>query len=332
MKERNITIDYIKGFAIISVICAHCNAVLDSANQFAVISSLFLQNIGTLGVICFFVISGMLFHHPGKDMGKFFKKKIKNIVIPWIISATCVYLYVYLRKPQVTLHSWMNFVLGNGSYCYYLTVLMVLYLLFIVFPIMRTNSVLILCEVITIISTIWFYNIWNINPYLNILNWIGYFALGVQITQNLSPWSKLKKIFCSYSLLSVFISGGYILLLGIQLYNRNGGSYWNGLNVIFCWLGAITLVLIAQQLAKKQSCAIPQIIRRAGEDSFAIYIWHMPIAGIVARIMCIGPLNWFVLIRPIIVLVIMLLAFSGAKQLIKKMKKHQVAVYMGIHM
>lgn len=75
MINRNETIDYINGLAIISVISAHCNSVLNTTNRFAVISSLFLQNIGTLGVICFFVISGILFHYPGKDIGQFFQKK-----------------------------------------------------------------------------------------------------------------------------------------------------------------------------------------------------------------------------------------------------------------
>lgn len=331
MKERNVLIDYIKGLAIISVICAHCNSVLDSSNQFAVGSSLLLQNIGTFGVICFFVISGVLFRHPGKDIGRFLKKKVNNIVIPWMISSTCVYLYVYLRKPPVSFKSWINFVLGNGSYCYYLTVLMVLYLLFILIPLMQTNFVLILCEVITIFSTIWFYSIGNINPYLNILNWIGYFALGVQISQNLQIWQKIKKIFCSYFWFWIFVIGE-VLILGIQLYNRNGGGYWKGLNVIFCWWGAITLVLLAWQCNKNKSCIVSKIIRQAGVDSFAVYIWHMPVAGIIARIMCIEHFNWFVLFRPVIILAIMLLAFLGAKQIIKRTKKYQIETYIGLHM
>ena len=39
MIRRNETIYYIKGLAIISVISAHCNAVLDNTNRFAVYSS-----------------------------------------------------------------------------------------------------------------------------------------------------------------------------------------------------------------------------------------------------------------------------------------------------
>lgn len=330
MKKRNVTIEYIKGLAILSVISAHCNSVSNSSNQFAIASSLFLQNIGTLGVICFFVISGVLFHHPGKNVGIFFKRKLKNIGIPWLISATCVYLYVYLRKPQMTLHSWLNFIFGNGSYCYYLTILMVLYLIFTVIPFMRTNLALVLCEMITIVSTIWFYGIWEINPYLNILNWIGYFALGVQIAREQSILAKIKEISNSNSLLCIAIYIGYVLLLGFQIYNGRGGSYWNGINVISCWIGAITLVLLAKQCEKREPFIVSKIIHQAGVDSFTIYIWHMPIAGIMARIMCNDSINWLVLVRPIIVLLIMLVTFSVAKKWIKKIKLCRIARYFGL--
>lgn len=94
MKERSAAIDYIKGLSIISVICAHCNSVAGSASAFANVSSLILQNLGTFGVICFMVISGMLFRTPQNNVVAFFGKKLKGIVIPWIISATCVWLYV----------------------------------------------------------------------------------------------------------------------------------------------------------------------------------------------------------------------------------------------
>lgn len=330
MINRNETIDYIKGFAIISVISAHCNAILDSTNKFAEVSSLLLQNIGTLGVICFFVISGILFHYPGKNVRQFLKKKIRNIVIPWFISAICVYLYVYLRKPPITLKGCLNFVLGNGSYCYYLTVLMVLYFLFTLIPFMRKNSILLICEGITVVSSVWFYNIGGVNPYLNLFNWIGYFALGVQISENQKSWEKIKRYISSKSLLAAEISGGYILLLLWQLYHQKGGGYWNGINVVACWIGAISLSLIAINFQKKKDSFIKKVICQSGVDSFGIYIWHMPIAGIVARIMCIGPLNWLVLIRPSIVLLIMLGIFRIVKKIMFKTKIYKCLGYLGL--
>lgn len=331
MINRNETIDYIKGLAIISVISAHCNAVLDTTNRFAVMSSLLLQNIGTLGVICFFVISGMLFHHPGKNLGQFFEKKIRNIIIPWFISATCVYLYVYLRKPPITLKGCLNFVLGNGSYCYYLTVLMVLYALFTLLPFMRKNSVLLICEGITVVSIVWFYNIGGVNPYLNIFNWIGYFALGFQISENQEIWIRLKqRIVAHISFWAILSSGIYLFVLIHQLYHQKGGGYWNGINVVSCWIGSIVMVLIAIGIEKGKDNILRRIIRQAGVDSFEIYIWHMPIAGIITRIMCIRPMNWLVLIRPIIVVSIMLAVFGVAKKILFKTKLYKCLGYLGL--
>lgn len=331
MINRNETIDYIKGLAIISVISAHCNAVLDTTNQFAVLSSLLLQNIGTLGVICFFVISGMLFHHPEKNIGRFFKKKVTNIVIPWLISGAFVYLYVYLRKPPITLGGWINFVLGNGSYCYYLTVLMLLYIIFTLVPFMRKNAALLVCEGITVISTIWFYNIGGMNPYLNILNWIGYFALGVQISGNQEIWKKIKnginKRFLAFCVMSDVC---YVLVLIYQLYHLKGGGYWNGINVIACWFGAIALVLIAVRIENAKDNWFKRVIHQAGIESFGIYIWHMPVAGIIAHIMCVGVLNWMVLVRPIIVLIVVITAFEIAKKIMNRTKFCKYLKYLGI--
>ena len=74
------------------------------------------------------------------------------------------------------------------------------------------------------------------------------------------------------------------------------------------------------------------MIFRAGVDSFGIYIWHMPVAGIVARFMCCKPLNGLVLIRPIIVLLIMLTVFIVTKKIIFKMKLDKYLSFLGLRM
>lgn len=330
LREDNEYIYYVKGLAIISVICAHCNSVLDSSNHIIVLESLLLQNIGTYGVICFFVISGFLFHHPGKHVAEFIGKKIKSIVIPWLISATCVYLYVYLRKPPLSLEHYIKFVLGDGSYCYYLSVLMLLYLSFLFIPFLRTSYGLCFCEVLTIISTIFFYNFMGINPYLNIFNWIGYFAFGLQLGLKPFVLDKIKEFFkwkiAVFSLIVV-----YVLVCGRQFYIGSGGGYWNGINVFFCWLGAILLVVFAQYCIQKAHCIFAKVVCQSGRDSFAIYIWHMPIAGITAKMMNSGYLRWFVLIRPIIILITMLIFISIFKKATRNIKKYPIAKCFGIN-
>ena len=332
MTNRNETIDCVKGIAIMSVISAHCNAILDTQNRFALIFSLILQNIGNLGVICFFVISGILFHYRGKCVGSFFTKKIRNIIIPWCISATCVYLYVYLRKPPITMRGYLNFIFGNGSYCYYLTVLMILYILFVFVPIMRKNVILMVCMGITVFSTFCLYDIGGVNAYLNIFNWIGYFALGVYISENQESWIRLKRrITLHIPFWLVLYSGIYITVLIYQVYHQSGGGYWNGLNVIFCWIGSIVIVLISIAIEKGKDNLFKRTILQAGRDSFGIYLWHMPIAGIIARVMNIRAMTWLVIIRPIIVLLIMLTIIKVMKKIMFKMKHEKYLRYLGFY-
>ena len=327
MKKKNETIYYIKGLAILSVICAHCNSVLNHEAEFVNKCSLILQNIGTLGVICFFVISGMLFHYRKGHIVVFLKKRFNYICIPWFISATCVYLYVYLRMPPLSVSSWINFVLGNGSYCYYLTMLMVFYLVFTFLPFMRTNIAFIVCEIVTVASTISGYQIGELSPYLNVLNWIGYFALGMQITLYADKTKEmLNKLYRIRWRLIFF----YTVLLGFQVYRGSGGGYWKGINTIACWLGAITLMLLALMIEKHKMYCLSNKVYQMGRESFYIYIWHMPIAGIVARVMSQGILINFIFLRPIIVLTIVVIMNIVLKWMIKKSNLDQYCFILGI--
>ena len=150
----------------------------------------------------------------------FFTKRIFSICVPWVISATCVYLYVHLRKPPLSLGEWANFIVGNGSYCYYLTILMLLYLIFTWLPFMRTNIAFIICEILTVFSTIWFWRVGQLSPYLYILNWIGYFVLGMQLTFYSEITNKIIKYLYQLRWKIITI---YIIFLGIQIFFRNGG-------------------------------------------------------------------------------------------------------------
>lgn len=302
MKKKSEIIYYIKGWAIISVICAHCNSVLMDACYFSKKSSLLLQNIGTYGVICFFVISGFLFHI-NNDKCIFFKQKLLKICVPWWISSTIVYLYVHLRKPPISVKELTMFVLGKGSYCYYLTVLMTLYVIFFLCPIMRRKKSLFICEVVTIISILKFFAIGLIGPYLNVLNWIGYFAAGISLNADKKKINNIERYIKKYGIMYLIL---WLIMLMYRIYTNESGSYWGGKNVINCIMGAIAIVDIAV-LQNQRKWKINRIIKYIGYNSFFIYLWHMPFAGIIANIMNRGSLSYFVFVRPVLVLIIVCL-------------------------
>ncbi len=278
-------------------------------------------------MICFFIISGYLFHYRPERATDFFKKKIKVLVVPWLISATLVYFYVYLRKPPINFIGWLNFVVGNGSYCYYMTVLLALYIIFYFFPCMRTNGALIICILISVISSIWFYQWGDFTPYLNVLNWIGFFSLGLFLQTNLKFKNKVLTILKQTKLLWVMLASFFI---GVQVFLGSGGWYWKGLNAVSTWIIAITFVVISFMLSTRKCSRVVEIIKIIGEDSFFIYIYHMPIAGMIANLMSRGELVWFVLVRPLIVLLIVEMFVIVVKKVLLNTSLKKFTSYIGI--
>lgn len=297
----------VKAFAIISVICAHCNAIGENSGIIALKLSILLQNIGTIGVGCFFVVSGILFSYKEGNVAFFFRVRVKRIVVPWIFSATMVYLYVYLRKPPLGVQSWLNFVIGNGSYCYYLSMLILLYLIYGFLPFMSTNVALVVCECVTAISIVAFPQIGEFSPYLNILNWIGYFAFGMQI---MSHKEKAKTVFQYCRKWRALIYVAFVMILAYQICSGHSGGYWKGMNVILCWLGGTTVFLVSISVNKNKQSIMQRGLVSVGKKSFFIYLWHMPIAGITARVMLDGMLANLMLIRPVLVLGVMLFSYN----------------------
>ncbi|MBO4323196.1 MAG: acyltransferase family protein [Clostridia bacterium] len=295
---KNAKISILKLFAIFSVICAHCNAVF-SENTLILRSSLLLQNIGNVGVLCFFVISGYLFHAEKYDARSVFNKII-NLIIPWIISGTVVYFYVYLRKSGVSLISYLQFLIGHGSYLYYVSVLILFYLSFYFIKIFRSNAFLIAFEVLTLISVLFFNKLFDFitTPYLNFINWIGYFALGYQIRINPAPFKKIDDFL--FKLKSFVIFAG-VILLALNVFLARPGSYWGVPDAIICWVYSIAFYESAVIADMITSGKIKEFMVVSGDNSLFVYLWHMPFAGIVAYLFNLGILQYFALIRPFIV-------------------------------
>lgn len=314
-------IDTIRGIAILSVICAHCNTVVNLNDVRQIICSRILSNIGTAGVLCFFFLSGMLFHYEG-DLCKFWKKKLIKLFPVWILSASVIYLYVYLRKSSLSLKSWFNYIIGNGSYCYYITMLFAIYVCFTIFRFLGKKNYLRILVIITAISTLSFSKLGIISPYLNILNWIGYFALGKLV--GIENFEKYGKYIIENGLKYICI-GIYIGLLIFQILHNSSGGYWGGINTIVAWCGAMLVVLCGLHLSKYDNKII-LYIEQAGEQSLFIYLWHMPVAGIVRWLMNINSIMNLILLRPVIILGIMILSVNFGKKILPDFIKRIVGL------
>lgn len=109
--ERNY-IYALKVFAIVSIVAAHCPNVSPNTNKLNMLFSWILSQIGSIGVGVFFIISGYLFYKNKYPIHVFFWRKSKTIFLPWIVIGTAMYLYITLRKGEIGLSSWFNFLLG----------------------------------------------------------------------------------------------------------------------------------------------------------------------------------------------------------------------------
>ena len=81
--RKQETLSLLKGLAIFSVICAHCYTIPANTTGFGLACSLLIHNIGTLGVLCFFVVSGYLYNC--ENITRFWIKKAKWICLPWLV-------------------------------------------------------------------------------------------------------------------------------------------------------------------------------------------------------------------------------------------------------
>lgn len=231
-------------------------------------------------------------------------KRIRRLILPWLVSGTLVYLYVYLRKPPMSLSGYAAFLLGNGSYLYYLTMLACMYLVF-TWPVMRSKPVLYACIIVTACVSVFALNVPKFTPYLNIFNWVGYFALGILCGQSCDG---SERIFARLTRWQGVVHAFTVTLITVMVLQNRAGSYWGGICAVAAWSGALSILLLGRRLARVR------FLQWLGEDSLFIYLWHMPIAGIMANLMNRGFLIHFVLFRPIFVLAIMSAALYGAQK------------------
>lgn len=301
MKRNNQDLAYIserqyiyalKVLAIISIVSAHCFTITNM-NKLNIAFSGLLALVGSIGVGVFFIISGYLFLNNKYDIKVFFLKKINTIFLPWIVTGTAVYLYIYLRKGGLGFSSWLHYLLGNGSYLYYLTLLTIFYLLF--FYTSKSKKFIFSTMVLSILSIVLTSMglLKGINHYLNPLNFIGYFSVGIMIARKNNLLDLAKK-FANYKLLLMSI---YILLLLLIRHFEVTAGYW-GYATLIVQPVAISLVF---SLATMGFIYNDRILK-LGIQSFSIYLLHMPVAGVVTFIF--NHFDWWTLtlVRPFIII------------------------------
>lgn len=313
--RKNISANQIyalKALAIWGVITAHGTAVPDYFSRFSIILSKVIQSIGSMGVGIFFCVSGYLFAQGTSRylcFAKFWKRKLSTIIIPWVISATLVYLYVAVRKGG-TIGEWLTSILGYLSSYWYLSVLMILYLAF--WFILKSNYIKVICILLCACSFLSVaLRVAHIIPqnaftvYLNVFNWCIFFSIGVLLADAQKIWKiayKMQYILC-------FAVMVIVLFLGIQ---KTNVSY-------FSWFYLpIEIAVIFAAICISRHIAVNRFVQKIGKASFSIYLYHeLPWAGLTANICNRFDSFLLVLVRPFIVLGMTYLVLWGGAPIVE---------------
>lgn len=187
----------LKAFAIFSIVCAHCSSIPEGFSSANMIASSLVSSVGALGVSVFFLLAGYFFGRNKRSFWEFFKNKIFTLFIPWLFCGIVVYLYVYLRKGGLSVTGLLQWLLGNGSYLYYMTVLTACYLIYFCF--IKAKWFLYLTAIVSVISNILTsLNLYAaigipVNPYLNILNWVFLLFRPVDSNAQQIPFARSPK-------------------------------------------------------------------------------------------------------------------------------------------
>ena len=256
----------------------------------------------------FFVIAGYLFAFNNDNFSSLLSKKFKTLIIPWVFTGTAVYLYKVIRKGGASVFSYIKWILGSGTYLWYMVTLLLLYLIFGICR--RWKISIYFVPILGLVSYLLngylykFLSPWG-GQYYNVFNWMIFFTAGYAVAlfnleEKLSDF--LKKFGLVISVILIVFSV-YLLLNNIELF------YWKLLYLPYEFIFCLTALFLAQIIKKFE------IIKRIGAHSFAIYLLHMPIAGIVCFAISKPSL---ILLRPFVVILIVELFITAYLYIVNK--------------
>lgn len=293
-EEKNV-IYICKAIAIFSAVSAHVAGVGSNVPEMELFFFRLLSAWGTFGVPVFYLAAGYLYERSLQkhDIMYIFKGKLKSIILPWLICGTAVWLYVVLRKGGLTLGGWASFILGESSYLYFMTVLVLLYILYSLFRkyTWLLYAGIVLCITANAITAFWGWHL-PFSVYLNVFAWQGWFFIGGLIQmkswQNKIPGIMKKCWFVS-------IPAGLAIVLW---YCFHGSTifYWHK---YFLVIEVLLLPLLYCGVRGAMKCrAVEKVFVAVGKKSFSIYLLHMPVAGILANLMDRFPNGMLIFFRP----------------------------------
>lgn len=249
-----------KAMAILFVVMMHC---IYSTRPVSRVAGAF----GILGVPIFFFTSGFFFDR--REATKvFWKKKMRSIVIPWLLYGTLLYLFACalnnFSKVELPFLKW---IIGNGSWLYYVPVLIQCFILFricdnkwfdmVVFLLFILSNVLCVLDIIDHLP--WY------TKYQMVFNWCGFFQLGMIARKNiLAVMTLLNRKPVKAAIVGLWI------LSAIYYFTTDFVGYWSPVALVHELLGIVAFFVIADTCLKKANLLVD-----IGKNTYVIFFLHM---------------------------------------------------------
>ena len=317
-EERSFIL-ILRAWAIFSVICAH---VSDSSDGTV---NLLLSSLGSYGVIIFFFLAGYVFYYEKRMPLGFLKRKIVTIVIPWMFCGTLDWLYTVLRKGGMTLANWLSTTFVYSHY-YYLSALFLCYLF--TWAIRKRR---IPCYVIILLSSISLFftgkGLIDLYPYINVMNWIGYFVIGIVVAQN----NAMEALFKTAGRLLPFAIIATLFSVSWVIYDGFAVSYWAHGTIIVISVIIVSILGLTYKIGQSQFNRVKKTFELIGRFSFTIYLIHMPFAGVFKYLSDCSGIHFIQLFLPFVVLcVITIIVFIITSIPINKFCRTVINTVLGI--
>lgn len=303
--EKNY-IYILKALAIFCVVCAHSALTSLNASQSSTVTAALLSYLGTMGVPVFFVVSGFFFDRDKRNFGDFWKRKAGSIILPWLFCETFLWLYICLRKGGVSVESWALFMIGYQHTTYYLTMLLIFYLLFRIIRKEWQLYLVFALSFFSIISTGWGGGLNFINDltgtfYLNPINWCSFFIVGIMVNRKNSVLEALLKLMQPTW---IWLIASIVYFIVCTIFHQSI-FYFSKFAVVAHVINILLLGSIALKLNKLVN---KKLLIMLGTYSFSIYLLHQFVSGIIVNITSRVDILFFIIIRPFSIIAIV---FAG---------------------
>ena len=270
-----------RAFALISIVCAHIGF---SADTPYVIAKLY-SAIASIGVVCYLFASGYYYNPQKYTFAGLLKNKAITIVLPWVFLGTLSYLYNAILSKNLSLLGYFKWIIGNGSFLYFMTVLVLCFLIFY-----RTNKIVLFASIIVNLISLTLtatkiidpvINALHITNYLNILNWVGIFAIGMLVKK--IPAEKFylfirKTRFVFLGLFAIAVALVCVFDIWVGYFSYVG--IWLELLGTLAILGISTVKFFENKFVFDVS-----------NLSFTVYLVHMMVIGVFDRLYNIHPIT-----------------------------------------